>query len=48
MINLMNKTAFILTMAMTTPLASAESIMKPFNGGGYGTVSGCLLFFSEY
>ena len=30
----MKKTALILTMAMTASLASAESIMKPFNGKG--------------
>ena len=44
----MKKTALILTMAMTASLASAESVMKPFNEKGYGTVSGRLQFLGMY
>lgn len=36
----MKKTAIILTTALAASFASAESIMKPFNETGYGTISG--------
>jgi hypothetical protein len=46
----MKKTVLILSvaMAMTASLASAESVMKPFNDKGYGTVSGRLQFLGMY
>jgi len=46
----MKKIALILSvvMAMTASLAQAESIMKPFNEKGYGTVSGRLQFLGMY
>jgi outer membrane porin, OprD family len=46
----MKKTAVILSvaMAMTASLASAESVMKPFNDKGYGTISGRLQFLGMY
>jgi hypothetical protein len=44
----MKKIALILTMALTVSLASAESVVKPFNEKGYGTVSGRLQFLGMY
>jgi len=46
----MKKTVLILSvaLAMTASLASAESVMKPFNDKGYGTVSGRLQFLGMY
>ena len=44
----MKKTALVLAMAMTASLASAESVMKPFNEKGYGTVSGRVQFLGMY
>ena len=46
----MKKTVLLLSvaMAMTASLASADSIMKPFNDKGYGTVSGRLQFLGMY
>lgn len=44
----MKRTALILTMAMTATLASAASVMEPFNEKGYGTVSGRLQFLGMY
>jgi len=46
----MKGTTFIIavTMAMIASLASAESVMKPFNEKGYGTVSGRVQFLGMY
>lgn len=46
----MKGTTFIIavTMAVTASLASAESVMKPFNEKGYGTVSGRVQFLGMY
>jgi len=44
----MKKIALILALAMTASLASAESVMKPFNEKGYGTVTGRLQYLGMY
>jgi hypothetical protein len=44
----MKKTAIILISALTASLVSAESIMKPINDKGYGTISGRVQSLSMY
>jgi hypothetical protein len=44
----MKITALILTATLLTLWASAESIMKPFNEKGYGTISGRIQSLSMY
>jgi hypothetical protein len=44
----MKKLSFFLLLAICAPLASAESIMKPFNDQGYGTVSGRIQSLTMY
>ncbi len=40
----MKTAALVLAMAVAASLASAESVLKPFNEKGYGTVSGRVQF----
>ncbi len=44
----MKKLALILTAALTASLVSAESIMKPVNDKGYGTISGRIQSLTMY
>jgi hypothetical protein len=44
----MNKTIVLLTFALASSTVSAESIMKPFNDKGYGTISGRIQSLSMY
>ena len=44
----MKKTTLILAAAMVASLASAESVLKPFNDKGYGTFSGRVQSLSMY
>ena len=44
----MKKTIALLTFALASSTVSAESIMKPFNDKGYGTISGRIQSLSMY
>ncbi len=44
----MKKIAIILTIAMAISFASAESVLKPINEKGYGTISGRVQSLSMY
>lgn len=44
----MKKTTLILTISMAASLVSAESILKPLNDKGYGTVSGRIQSLTMY
>ena len=44
----MKKTTLILTSAICASFASAESVLKPLNDKGYGTVSGRIQSLTMY
>ena len=44
----MKKTIVLLSFALASSTVSAESIMKPFNDKGYGTISGRIQSLSMY
>jgi hypothetical protein len=44
----MNKTVLFLALAMSASPASAESVMKPFNDQGHGTIAGRIQYLGMY